>query len=177
MSPFPLPKRFAYLAAETGPRLLLEALALHGTKEIIGKQHNPEILGWLKELGFSWIKDDETPWCGTALAIAAVRAGVATRNPEMPRAFWWLTWGSPVAVPMLGDVVVLSSSHVGIYVGETLTHYFLLGGNQANSHNISGFPKSWLKGARRTAWRIAQPSNVRRIWLNSTGPVPTVATR
>ncbi|RFP63482.1 TIGR02594 family protein [Hymenobacter lapidiphilus] len=177
MSPFPLPKRFAYLAAETGPRILLEALALHGTKEIIGGQHSPEIMSWLRELRFDWITSDEVPWCGTALAIAAVRAGVAVRHPEMPRAFWWAGWGSPVAVPMLGDVVVLSTSHVGIYVGEDATRYYLLGGNQANSHNISGFPKSWLKSARRSPWKVAQPANVRRIWVNGSGVATAPTTR
>jgi uncharacterized protein (TIGR02594 family) len=172
-----LPKQYAWLANEPAPRLLLEALKLYGTQEIVGKAHSPAILGWLKELGFSWIKDDETAWCGTALAIAAVRAGVAIRNPEMPRAFWWLGWGTPVAVPELSDVLVFAFSHVGIYVGEDQTHYHVLGGNQGNRHGIARFPKNTLKAARRTPWKVAQPANVRRVWLDSKGVMTEVATR
>src|SRR6476661_1514126 len=165
-----LPAKFAYLATEPAPKLLLEALKLFGTHEIPGKQHSPVIMSWLKELGFSWINDDETPWCGTAMAIAAVRAGVASlRQPEMPRAFWWCKWGNPTAVPMLGDVLVFSFSHVGIYVGEDEHHYYVLGGNQANRHGIDPFPKSSLKCARRTPWRVARPASVRRIFIDGTG--------
>lgn len=172
-----LPAKFAYLAQEGAPQLLVQALKLYGTKEIVGGKHSPEIMSWLKELGFTWIKDDETAWCGTALAIAAVRAGVATKNPEMPRAFWWCGWGTLVAEPMLGDVLVFTISHVGIYVGEDATHYFVLGGNQGNEHNIVRFPKSWLKCARRTAWKIAQPANVRQVWLDGKGIASNVGTR
>lgn len=172
-----LPSKYAWLASEPAPRLLLEALKLYGTCEIVGGQHSPAIMGWLKELGFNWIKDDETAWCGTALAIAAVRAGVAERNPEMPRAFWWTSWGTPTAVPMLGDVLVFTISHVGIYVGEDLTHYHVLGGNQGNQHSIVRFPKAWLKSARRTAWKSAQPATVRRVWLDSAGVAKEITTR
>ncbi|OGX80852.1 hypothetical protein BEN47_06230 [Hymenobacter lapidarius] len=171
-----LPLRYAWLEHEPAPRLLREALKLYGTREIIGRQHSPAILTWLKELGFSWIKDDEIPWCGTALAVAATRAGVALPHPEMPRAFWWAGWGTPVGTPMLGDVLVFAFSHVGIYVGEDLTHYHVAGGNQNNTFSIALFPKSALKAARRTPWKVAQPANVRQIWIDSKGIAPTVAT-
>ncbi|HEX8660105.1 MAG TPA: hypothetical protein VF690_21355 [Hymenobacter sp.] len=172
-----LPTAYAWLAQEPAPRLLHEALKLYGTQEKVGGQHSPEILAWLRELDFDWIKDDETPWCGSALAIAAVRAGVAKRHPEMPRAFWWLNWGTPAAVPMLGDVLVFNFSHVGLYVGEDATHYHCLGGNQNNSYNISRFPKRALKGARRTTWKVAQPANVRRVRPRANGVGSDVATR
>lgn len=172
-----LPANYAWLANEGAPRLLVEALKLYGTRELPGKQHSPAILSWLKELQFSWIKDDEIAWCGTALAIAAVRAGVAVRNPEMPRAFWWQGWGVPVVTPMLGDVLIFYFSHVAIYIGEDATHYFALGGNQNNQHSIARFPKTGLKTARRTPWKIAQPANVRRIWLSPQGTPTEVTTR
>lgn len=178
-----LPTAYAWLANEGAPRLLVEALKLYGTREVPGPKHNPTILGWLKKLAFSWIKDDETAWCGTAMAYAAVEAGVAERNPEMPRAFWWLGWGTSVPMPKndqdphgpsLGDVLVFTISHVGIYVGEDHAHYYCLGGNQGNAYSIARFPKTWLKGARRTPWKIGQPANVRRVWLNEQGaPVST----
>ncbi|WP_158011129.1 hypothetical protein [Hymenobacter lapidarius] len=49
--------------------------------------------------------------------------------------------------------------------------------NQANAHNIARFPKSALKAARRTSWKVAQPANVRRVWLDGTGVMTAVATR
>lgn len=172
-----LPARFAYLATEPAPRLLLEALRLYGTREIVGKQNSPEIISWLQELDFNWIKDDESPWCGVAVAVAAVRAGVAVRHVEMPRAFWWLNWGTDVKTPMLGDVLVFKFSHVGIYVGEDKLRYYVLGGNQNNEHNICGFLKTTLLEARRTAWKVAQPANVRRVWVNNSGLAAGATTR
>lgn len=172
-----LPTHYAWLADEPAPRLLLECLKLVGTAEVPGAQHSPTIMGWIKKLAFSWLKSDEDPWCGTAMAEAAVNAGVAERHPEMPRAFWWLSWGTPVAVPMLSDVLVFDFSHVGVYVGEDATHYHTLGGNQANAYNIVRFPKTALKGARRTEWKIRQPKTVRRVWLSSKGVPSEVGTR
>ena len=171
------PEKYDWLNRETAPGLLMAAKKLYGTKEIQGPKHNPTIMGWIKKLAFSWLKSDEEPWCGTSMAYAAIEAGVAIRNPEMPRAFWWLNWGAPATVPMLGDVLVFTISHVGIYVGEDATHYHVLGGNQGNEYGIARFPKSWLKGARRTVWKIAQPRSIRRVYLKSDGTPTNVGTR
>lgn len=181
-----LPALYAWLEKEGAPQLLVHALKLYGTREVPGAKHSPTIMGWLKKLAFGWIKDDETPWCGTSLAYAAVEAGVAVRNPEMPRAFWWENWGMPVPKPRsdndpngpsLGDVLVFTISHVGIYVGEDATHYHVLGGNQGNAYNVVRFPKAWLKAARRTPWKVAQPKNVRRVWLRPDGALTNTTTR
>lgn len=181
-----LPARYADLATEPAPRLLLECLKLIGTREVPGSKHNPTIMGWIKKLAFFWLKSDEEPWCGTSLAYAAVEAGVAERHPEMPRAFWWEGWGVPVPLPKsdvdpngpsLGDVLVFAFSHVGVYVGEDATHYHVLGGNQGNRYGIDRFAKHTLKAARRTRWKIAQPGNVRRIWRTLPGGSQDVGTR
>lgn len=44
---------------------LIEARKFIGEKEIKGKQHNPLILQWWKDIKRGGIKDDETPWCFT----------------------------------------------------------------------------------------------------------------
>ncbi len=52
----------------------------------------------------------------------------------------WSNWGNPVSEPMLGDILTFKRTgggHVGIYVGEDLTHYHVLGGNQGNSVSVS----------------------------------------
>lgn len=53
-----------------------------GLREIKGKNdHNPTILGWLKEMGKftgearSWWAEDETPWCGLFVGICLGRVG------------------------------------------------------------------------------------------------------
>jgi hypothetical protein len=35
----------------------------YGLKEIRGEEHNPVILKFFKEIGHSWVQDDETAWC------------------------------------------------------------------------------------------------------------------
>jgi hypothetical protein len=75
---------------------------------------------------------------------------------------------------MLGDVLTFKrdgGGHVGIYVGEDRTHYHIIGGNQGNEVNIMRIAKARLHQARRTAWKIAQPANVRVIKLESQGRI------
>ncbi|CAB4161898.1 hypothetical protein UFOVP775_1, partial [uncultured Caudovirales phage] len=49
----------------------------------------------------------------------------------------------------------------------------VLGGNQNNSVSVSRIEKSRLSQARRTAWKIAQPANVRVVHLEAKGVVTT----
>jgi hypothetical protein len=77
---------------------------------------------------------------------------------------------------MLGDVLTFKRNgggHVGLYVGEDRTHYHVLGGNQNNQVNVMRIAKTRLHQARRTAWKIAQPSNVRKIELSNKGIIST----
>lgn len=176
-----LPKKYTYLAREGAPKMLVAALAKFGTREIVGPQHSPEIMAWARHLNMKAdYTADETPWCGLFMAVCAVEAG--WQVPRIPlRARQWLTFGNPAPVPMLGDVLVFGRNgggHVGLYVGETNSHFAVLGGNQGNAVAISMFPKKSASfpflGARRAAWRSLQPPNVRRIPLSETGPAETV---
>jgi len=123
---------YDWLKEEKSPRILVQAVKLIGTKEIVGKEHNPDILFWAKEL-----KAKE---------------------------------------PMLGDVLTFKrdgGGHVGIYVGEDKTHYHVLGGNQSNMVNVVRIAKTRLFKARRTLWKIAQPANVRKVYLEPKGIITT----
>ena len=42
---------YDYLKIEKSPQILIQALALVGTKEIIGKIHSKEIMKWAEVLG------------------------------------------------------------------------------------------------------------------------------
>lgn len=167
---------YDWLKKETAPRILVQAVKQFGVKEFVGKEHNPVILAWAKNLGLERIyTNDEIPWCGLFVAECCRAAGLEV----VERPLWALNWakyGTPVTEPMLGDVLTFKRNgggHVGIYVGEDNTHYHVLGGNQNNSVSVSRIAKNRLYKARRTAWKIAQPTNVRKVQLEPKGVITT----
>ncbi|KQO49762.1 hypothetical protein [Methylobacterium sp. Leaf85] len=101
-----LPSAYAWLSKETGPRVLIEALALYGTKETSGAASNPVILAWAKETGLAGeYKADSIPWCGLFVAMVVKRAGFEpVKGPLWARN--WATWGTKADKPSLGDVLV-----------------------------------------------------------------------
>lgn len=127
------------------PRWLTIAKGYQGVREIAGPKHSPTIMGWLRRLG-SWIKDDETPWCGTFCAAVMHEAGLPYPR-EYPRARAWADYGARLQTHVLapGAILVFSRNgggHVGFYVGEDATAYHVLGGNQANAVNIMRIAKA-----------------------------------
>lgn len=171
-----LPKMYQWLEQEPAPRMLLEGLKLYGTKEVVGKKHNPVILGWAKEVGLEKIYvADETAWCGLVHAVICKRSD----KPIVKDSLWalnWAKWGDEVTEPMLGDTCTFKrpgGGHVGLYIGEDKTAYHIMGGNQNNAYNITRIARERLYQARRPKWVIAQPANVRKIILSSTGQLST----
>jgi len=173
-----LPKQYAWLANEPGPRLLVEMRKLYGTLETPGDKSNPLILTWAKRIGIGHVyKSDAIAWCGLVMGYAAAQAGweYAPRG----NALWarnWALWGNPVAAgkEMLGDVLVFArgtGGHVSLYVGADDSHFHCLGGNQDDSVSIKRIVKGRLITARRCPWRVNQPPNVRKIKLAAVGSV------
>lgn len=171
-----LPDKLAWLAKEPGPRMLVEALKLYGTKETLGDADNPVILDWAKETGLRDIyRKDATPWCGLFLAFVAKRAGKAV--PPAPLwALGWANFGKPVDDAMLGDVLVFKrpggGGHVGIYCAESDAAYFVLGGNQGDAVSVAPIAKDRLKAIRRPLYQT-QPANVRAIHMDAGGRLST----
>ena len=167
---------YDWLKDEKAPRILVQAVKHIGVTEIVGSKHNPIILGWARELKISSIYNaDEIPWCGLFIAYCCYAAGLNVVSKPL-WALSWADWGTSVSEPMLGDVLTFkrnSGGHVGIYVGEDKTHFHVLGGNQNNAVNVVRIAKTRLFKARRTAWRIAQPPNVRKIYLEPKGIITT----
>lgn len=167
---------YNWLKKEKSPKILVEAVKHIGVKEIIGNQHSPTILSWAKAVGLEKVyTNDEIPWCGLFIAYCAHAAGLqVVKNP-----LWALNWnkyGTQAERPMLGDILTFKRNqggHVGIYVGEDDTHYHVLGGNQDNSVNVARIAKTRLNQARRTAWKLAQPANVRVVKLEPKGIITT----
>ena len=171
-----LPKQYAWLAKEPGPRLLLEALRLYGTTEAPGAANNPTIMAWAKSTGLAKVYTaDAVPWCGLGMAYIALQAGWDVPiNPLWAQN--WLKFGNAAGKAMLGDVLVFGrkgGGHVGIYVGEDADAYHVLGCNQSDAVSIKRIAKARLLGVRRCAWRVNQPGNVRVIELASSGALST----
>ena len=179
-----LPPRYAFLANEGAPRLLVEGLKTFGTLEAPGRAISPEIFSWWTELGREgrtrvygekFFSDDAIPWCGLWMAIVAQRAG-----KPVPRLFLaareWAAWGEAVTgAPKLGDVLVFTRAgggHVGLYVGEDDSAFHVLGGNQSDAVSVTRILKSRLLAARNS-YAIGQPANCRRILIGEGGPLST----
>ena len=147
-----LPKQYAWLSSEPGPRLLVEALKTYGTIEKPGTGSNPSILAWAKATGQDRLyRSDETAWCGLWMAYVALQAGWdVPLNPLAARN--WLNFGSPQEKPDLGH---------------------MLGGNQSDRVMIKRIAKSRLLGARRCPWRINQTAAVRPVVLSASGALST----
>lgn len=169
-----LPQKYKWMAAETGPRMIIEALNLFGVIEAAGTKDNPTILGWAAEVGLAkTYSHDSIPWCGLFMAVVAKRAGKDI--PDSP--LWALSWadfGNPVVGgPMFGDVVTFKrdgGGHVALYVGEDVTTYHCLGGNQSDKVCITRIAKNRLYRARRPSYNV-QPTNVRKVTLASSGAI------
>lgn len=170
-----LPAAYSWLAAEPAPKVLLEALALFGTKEKPGNGDNPEILAWAKETGLSpFYSGDEVPWCGLFAAVVVKRAGYEpVASPLWARS--WAAWGTQAERAMLGDVLVFTrpggGGHVGFYVGEDTECFHVLGGNQSDAVTITRIQRSRCIARRRSPWRVAQPPNVRVVRLAASGVI------
>lgn len=122
------------------------AIARHdiGTAETPGKATTPKIRQWLIDLG-AWWQDDETPWCGVAVAAWMSKAGC-----EVPKHYYrakaWADWGMRLSEPAIGSVVVYERTgggHVGLAVGWDQNGRILtLGGNQGNRVSIVPFDRT-----------------------------------
>ena len=165
---------YSFLNEEKSPKILVEAVKLINTREVVGKVHNPVIMAWAKDLSLQKIYTaDEIPWCGLFIAYACHKAGVDVIDKPL-WALSWAKWGTEVKEPMLGDILTFKrdgGGHVGIYVGEDQDCYHVLGGNQGNAVSVTRILKSRLYKARRTAWKIAQPANVRKVVLTAKGAI------
>lgn len=177
-----LPNQYQWLLHENGPKMIKEALKLFDIQEGLNVKNNPIIINWAKEVGGNIANiylADSIPWCGLFMAVVAKRAGkTAIIDPLW--ALNWGTFGNHMLAPMLGDVLVFTrktasgakAGHVGIYIGEDATCYHVLGGNQKDKVCIIRMEKKRLYTSRRPQYNNL-PTNVRKVFLMSTGEVST----
>lgn len=132
------------------------ALKEFGTREIVGRKHNDEVLKYFTETGHSWVKDDETAWCSAFWNWVAKKSGYEVSGKLNARS--WMKVGESVDLEQAkpGDTVVLwresrSSwkGHVGGYIRHNAQFIWILGGNQNNEVNIKKYNRNRLLGVRR----------------------------
>ncbi len=135
--------------------ILDTALAEYGVTEVVGKTHNPRILQYSREIGHSWVQNDELSWCSIFANWVAMKAGCQRSRKLDARS--WLKVGTPVTTPKMGDVVVLWreqknswKGHVGFFINysEDKKYINVLGGNQNNQVCIKPYPVYRLLGYR-----------------------------
>lgn len=134
----------------TDPTWLVIARRDLGVREAPGQATTPAILRWLISLG-AWWRDDETPWCGVALAYWMQSVDV-----DIPRHYYraraWLEWGLFLHAPVVGCVVIFErrgGGHVGLVVGRDENgNLLVLGGNQSDRVSIEAFPMGRVLGYR-----------------------------
>jgi uncharacterized protein (TIGR02594 family) len=116
-----------------------------GDQEI---RDSTKIIGWAKSLG-GWIASyynnaSKIPWCGLFVDEILTKAACHTIGDKSLGALNWASWGQPLTAGCPGAVLVFKrpgGGHVGFYVGEDATSYFVLGGNQADSVCIERISK------------------------------------
>lgn len=130
------------------------ALSQAGIKEIVGSQHNPEVMKYFQETGHEWVKDDETAWCSAFANWVCKEAGKPRSGKLNARS--WLKIGEKVTDPKPGDLVILWrespnswKGHVGFFCREQGHYIYILGGNQKNSVCIKAYEKRKLLEYRR----------------------------
>lgn len=102
-----------------------------------------------------WIDPREIPWCGAYVATVMRKWKPGIRIPENPLvARNWLDFGIKCTPQYLCFMIFWRgkrsgwSGHVGFYVGEDATHYYILGGNQSNAVTITRISKNRFLEAR-----------------------------
>ncbi len=136
--------------------LLEIALNEYGVEEVVGGQHNATIVNYFKDIGHSWVKNDETAWCSTFINWCAKKAGYEYTKKLNARS--WLDIGEEIEKPQVGDIVIFWrgsrdswKGHVAIFINydEDDRHVNVLGGNQGNMVKITSYDKGRVLGFRR----------------------------
>lgn len=133
---------------------------MYSLKEIKGKEDNPKIVQMFNDLGFAGAKlKDETAWCSLFVNWCCKVAGLGFTGKLNAKS--WLELGEeiPFEKAQLGDVVIFQRGqpdswmgHVGFYINlnpQDENWINVLGGNQRNEVNITGYHKNRWLGFRR----------------------------
>lgn len=135
-------------------RALDYALAEQGVKEVAGARHNPTVVNYFHEAGFSNINDDETAWCAAFANAMEIRAGNKGTGSLAARSF--LNYGEKVDPSDVqeGDIAIFPrgkawQGHVGYVVKRKGAFVDIISGNSNNEVNIKSYAVKQALGFRR----------------------------
>lgn len=121
------------------------AFSHYGLKEIPGKVDEPTIVGFFKDVGHSWVKDDEMAWCAAMVGSCLERAGISSTRKLNARSY--LSFGQDTDNPQWGDIAVFwrksedsAFGHVAFYLNHDDDYVYVIGGNQSNMVKVSAYP-------------------------------------
>ncbi len=140
--------------------ILQIALQQYGIKSMPGTADNPEILQMAKDCGFTDYVHDDIAWCSLFMNWVAIKAGFERSKSLAARS--WLTIGTEIEVPELGDIVVFwrvdphgDLGHVGFPMARRNGLLYVLGGNEGSMVQIEGFDPAKVLGYRRLSPMVA----------------------
>ena len=134
-----------------------------GTKEVKGQVDNPKIVQYFADVGHSWVKDDETPWCAAFVGSCLERSGMTSTRALNARSY--LKWGRKIDKPVPGCIVIFKrgnsswQGHVAFFVKEENGRIYVLGGNQGNTVKVSSYSKASLLGYRLPKTKLGSKTN------------------
>ncbi len=125
----------------------------YGLKEVPGEVNNPTIMKWAKDLGHTWVQNDETAWCCLWINWLAWSLHLEYSKELLARSY--LPLGDNIQVPQRGHIVVFwrkgpqtKWGHVGMFVRQEGDLIYTLGGNQKNKVCIEPYLASRLLAYR-----------------------------
>ena len=172
-----LPQKYQWIySVGQLPKMVTAFLAIYGIKETPGTANTPVIMGWAKKLGLKDYIADSIAWCGLAMAWIATQAGYpySIENPLWAKN--WKAFGTPVTIPMFGDVVTFTRAeggHVGIYIAEDNDCYHVGGGNTSDQVMITRILKTRLYSASMPKFKIGAPASRKRYFVDASGEIST----
>lgn len=143
---------------ELNPRLsaFLFALSFYGEDPRNGQADKDMVAQFLKATTYPNPTADGVPWCSAFLVWIYKTVGIKTGANAAAAS--WLTFGSHVDQPQMGDIVVLgwpvgavANHHVGLFVREVANGIYILAGNQNNEVDIALWKKADVLEYRRGA--------------------------
>jgi len=160
------------------PAMLTVMRAITGLTETPGSASNPKILHMADVIGQHYPQQadyaanytsDDIAWCGLTVAYCATMAGYEPQfgPTDTDRWMWaqsWAEWGTPLAKPKQGCVVVQTrdgGGHVTLFERWEGGNLICRGGNQSDMVKESSYSPSVVIAYR---------------WPSGAGPVPDVPT-
>lgn len=135
------------------PKHISVAIGELGTKEILGDEHNPRILEYLKSVGLPG--RDEIPWCAAFVNWCLKEAGFNGTGKGLAKSY--LSWGMECG-PSIGAIAIMNrgvdhtKGHVSFVLQDNGDFVYTIGGNQRDSVTITTVLRKNIISFRRGAW-------------------------